>query len=61
MTNKEYIEKLEEKLMYALSPTKHELAENTKKLFKNIIFQNLDEDTETIKKELKKYWKGLIK
>jgi hypothetical protein len=61
MTDKEYIEKLEEKLMYALSPTKHELAENTKKSFKNIIFQNLDEDTETIKKELKKCWKGLIK
>ena len=38
MTDEEYIEKLENKLMYALSPTTHELSENTKKLFKNIIF-----------------------
>lgn len=61
MTDQEYIEKLENKLMYALSPTTHELSENTKKLFKNVIFENLDEDTYTIKQKLKKYWKGLNK
>lgn len=61
MTDEEYIEKLENKLMYALSPTKHELAENTKKLFLNIIRENLDEDTYTIKQELKRYWKGICK
>lgn len=61
MTDEEYIEKLENKLMYALSPTTHELSENTKKLFKNIIFENLDEDTYTIRQELKKYWKGLCR
>lgn len=59
--DEEYIAKLEEKLMYALSPTTHELAENTKKLFKNVIRENLDEDTYTIKRELKRYWKGLCK
>lgn len=61
MTDQEYIEKLENKLMYALSPTTHELSENTKKLFKNIIFENLDEDTYTIRQELKKCWKGLCR
>lgn len=61
MTDKEYIEKLENKLMYALSPTTHELSENTKRAFKNIITENIDEDTYTIKQELKKYWKGLGK
>ena len=59
--DEEYIEKLEEKLMYALSPTKHELSDNTKKMFKNIISNNINEDTYTIKKELKKYWEGLCR
>lgn len=59
--DEEYIEKLEEKLMYALSPTKHELSDNTKKMFKNIISNNINEDTYIIKQELKKYWKGLCK
>lgn len=61
MSDQEYIEKLENKLMYALSPTTHELSEETKKLFKNVIFENLDEDTYTIRQELRKYWKGLCK
>lgn len=53
-----YIDKLEEKLMYALSPTTHELAEDTKNDFKNIIRENLKEDTYTIRKKLKDYWEG---
>ena len=52
----EYIDKLEEKLMHALSPTKHELALNTKTNFKKIIRDNINEDTYTIKQKLKKYW-----
>lgn len=60
MTDQEYIEKLEEKLMCALNPVPNrELAENTKKLFKNVIFENLNEDTYTIKKKLKKAWEEL--
>ena len=46
----------ENKLMFALSPTTHELASETQRNFKKIIAQNIDEDTYTIKKELKKYW-----
>lgn len=48
--------KLEEKLMYALSPTSHELAITTQEHFKTIIKDNLEEDTYTIKRALKKYW-----
>lgn len=51
-----YLDKLEEKLMYSLSPTKHELALNTKINFKKIIRDNINEDTHTIKQKLKKYW-----
>lgn len=53
----EYIEKLENKLMYALSPTTHELALTTQEQFKTIIRDNLEEDTYTIKRLLKEYWK----
>lgn len=52
----EYINKLENKLMYALSPTTHELALNTQEHFKTIIRDNLEEDTYTIKRALKEYW-----
>lgn len=52
----EYINKLENKLMYALSPTTHELALNTQEHFKTIIRDNLEEDTYTIKRALKKCW-----
>ena len=45
--------------MYALSPTNHELALETKRNFKKIIMKNIDEDTYTIKKELKKYWDNM--
>lgn len=54
----EYVNLLEEKLIYALSPTNHELALETKRNFKEILRNNIDEDTYTIKQELKKYWKG---
>lgn len=49
--------KLENKLMYALSPTTHELSINTQEHFKAIIRDNLEEDTYTIKRVLKEYWK----
>lgn len=52
----EYIDKLENKLMYALSPTTHELAITTQEQFKTIIRDNLEEDTYTIKRALKEYW-----
>lgn len=54
----EYVNLLEEKLIYALSPTNHELALETKRNFKEILRNNIEEDTYTIKQELKKYWKG---
>lgn len=50
------IELYEEKLMFALSPTTHELAQDTKQNFKKIIRENINEDTYTIKKVLKAYW-----
>lgn len=49
----------EEKLMFALSPTNHELALETQRNFKKIIMQNIDKDTYTIRKELKKYWDNM--
>ena len=52
----EYINILENKLMYALSPTTHELALDTQEHFKAIIRNNLEEDTYTIKRLLKEYW-----
>ena len=52
----EYIDKLENKLMYALIPTTHELAITTQEQFKTIIRDNLEEDTYTIKRALKEYW-----
>ena len=57
----EYVKRLESKLMYALSPTDHELSLNTKNHFIEIIRENMEEDTYTIKREMKKYWKGLCK
>jgi hypothetical protein len=51
-----YINELENKLMYALSPTSHELATTTQEHFKEIIRDNLERDTYTIKRALKKYW-----
>ena len=54
--SKGYIDKLEDKLMYALSPTNHELSIVTKRDFKDIIRKNIDEDTYTIKQKLKEYW-----
>lgn len=50
------IEELENKLMYALSPTTHELALTTQEQFKTIIRENLEKDTYTIKRALKEYW-----
>lgn len=57
----EYVDKLERKLMYALSPTNHELSLDTINHFRDIIRKNIEEDTYTIKQEMKKYWKGLYK
>ena len=55
----EWINKLETKLMYALTPTKHELAKRTQEEFKRVIRENIDEDTDTIKKKLKEEWNNL--
>lgn len=55
----EWINKLETKLMYALTPTKHELAKRTQEEFKVIIRENIDEDTYTIKRKLKENWNNL--
>ena len=49
----------EQKLMFALTPTTHELALETQRNFKKIIAQNINEDTYTIKRELKKYWNNM--
>ena len=54
----EYINILENKLMYALSPTSHELALNTQENFKKIIRENIDKDTYTIREKLNDYWQG---
>lgn len=56
-------ERLLELLMFALLPKKiycHELANNTKIAFKNIIKENIDEDTSTIRNEIVKYWEGKV-
>lgn len=53
-----YINELENKLMYALSPTSHELATTTQENFKKIIRENIKEDTYTIRERLKDYWEG---
>lgn len=55
----EWINKLETKLMYALTPTKHELAKRTQEEFKRVIRENIDEDTDTIKRKLKEEWNNL--
>lgn len=55
----EWINKLESKLMYALTPTKHELAKRTQEEFKEIIRENIEEDTYTIKRKLKENWNNL--
>lgn len=49
----------EQKLMFALTPTTHELALETQRNFKKIIAENINEDTYTIKRELKKYWNNM--
>ena len=54
-----WINKLETKLMYALTPTKHELAKRTQEEFKRVIKENIDEDTYTIKRKLKEEWNNL--
>lgn len=52
-------ERLLELCMFALLPKriyKHELADKTKEAFKDIIKQNINEDTHTIKNEIVRYW-----
>lgn len=61
MNKESYIEELENKLMYALSPTTHELSETTKRVFKEIIRNNINEDTYTIRKLLKERWNASLK
>lgn len=51
-----YIDELEKKIMYALGPANHEFALEIQRNFKRIIRENINEDTYTIKQELKKYW-----
>lgn len=57
---KEQNERLLELCMYALiSPTKiynHELADNTKQVFKDIIKNNLECDTFTLREKIKYQW-----
>ena len=55
----EWINKLETKLMYALTPIKYELAKRTQEEFKETIRENIDEDTYTIKRKLKENWNNL--
>lgn len=54
-------DRLLELCMFALLPKKiyeHELADETKKAFKNIIKQNINEDTHTIRNKIVRYWNG---
>lgn len=51
---------IEEKLMYALNPINGELSIKSKENFKKIILENINKDTYTIRKELKKYWNDEI-
>lgn len=54
-------ERLLELCMFALLPKRiyeHELADKTKEAFKNIIKQNINEDTYTIRNEIVRYWDG---
>lgn len=57
-------ERLLELCMFALLPKRiyeHELADKTKEAFKNIIKQNINEDTHTIRNEIVRYWDGKAK
>lgn len=54
-------ERLLELCMFALLPKRiyeHELADKTKEAFKNIIKQNINEDTHTIRNKIVRYWDG---
>lgn len=54
-------DRLLELCMFALLPKRiynHELATKTKEAFKNIIKQNINEDTHTIRNEIVRYWDG---
>lgn len=54
-------DRLLELCMFALLPKRiyeHELADKTKEAFKNIIKQNINEDTHTIRNEIVRYWDG---
>lgn len=50
--NEQYLQKL----VYALSPTTHELDTNNNNAFKEIIVENINLPTYEIKKKLKDYW-----
>lgn len=52
-------ERLLELCMFALLPKRiyeHELADKTKEAFKDIIKQNINKDTHTIRCEIERYW-----
>lgn len=59
----EYIEQLEtindkylQKLVYALTPTTHELSTDNNNAFKQIIAENIDLETCKIRRKLKEFW-----
>lgn len=51
-TNDKYLQKL----VYALTPTKHALGTKTNEGFKKIIAENIDLETYEIRRKLKEYW-----
>lgn len=45
-----------QKLVYALTPTTHELSTNNNNAFKKIIADNIDLETCKIRRKLKEFW-----
>lgn len=45
-----------QKLVYALTPTTHELSTNNNNAFKQIVTDNIDLETCKIKRKLKEFW-----
>lgn len=52
ITKDEYLQKL----VYALTPTTHELSTDNNNAFKQIIADNIDLETCKIKRKLKEFW-----
>lgn len=51
-TNEKYLQKL----VYALTPTTHELSTDNNNAFKRIIAENIDLETCKIRRKLKEFW-----